>query len=357
MTPRQRIDTVIAGRQADRTPIWGGWIASPRHIQNITQTSDDEYWADPFAVSVRAYETLGMDGLLAVFVPRKRGEYRCVDNESFHEEHTRLSLEEAIASIDARPGPEHHEANFDFDTAYAEFRQALIDAQAKVEPMVWAPAQWGIGAEVSCYGEFGYENYFYLVAEHEPQMRKLIEISAVVGRQRAAMLARAMQDGLYPRAALIGEDICTQRGPMVSPAFLEKHFAPALKHGLEPLVNVGARLVWHCDGDVRPLLDMLFDCGIKGLQGFQPECGMDIDSVARRRTADGEKLLIYGPLSVTTELPVLSPDEIRRRTRHAIDVCRDQADLILFTANTITPDIPMDNLEAMYETARTYVPW
>jgi hypothetical protein len=30
----------------------------------------------------------------------------------------------------------------------------------------------------------------------------------------------------------LGEDICTQRGPMISPAYLEKHYAPQLKHGL-----------------------------------------------------------------------------------------------------------------------------
>ena len=59
-----------------------------------------------------------------------------------------------------------------------------------------------------------------------------------------------------------------------------------------------------------------------------------------------------GPLSVTTELPVLGPDEVRARVRRAIDVCKGRASLVLFTANTINPDVPLANIRAMYEAVR-----
>jgi hypothetical protein len=76
---------------------------------------------------------------------------------------------------------------------------------------------------------------------------------------------------------------------------------------------------------------------------------MTIEYVVTRRTREGGKLLIFGPLAVTTELPVDDPATIRRKVRHAIDVCRDNADLVLFTANTTNPDVPLDNLLAMYD--------
>jgi len=104
---------------------------------------------------------------------------------------------------------------------------------------------------------------------------------------------------------------------------------------------------------VRPILDMLIDCGVQGLQGFQPECGMTIEYVAGRRTRTGKPLLIFGPLAVTTELPVCTPAQVRRKVRHAIDVCRGQADLVLFTSNTINPDIPLENIRAMCEEAQS----
>jgi uroporphyrinogen decarboxylase len=147
----------------------------------------------------------------------------------------------------------------------------------------------------------------------------------------------------------MGEDICNKNGPMISPDFLERYYAPQLRYGLEPLLEAGCRPVWHSDGDVRPMLDFLIDAGIQGLQGFQPECGMVLDELVERRTRDGEQLLIFGPLAVTTELPVCTPEEITEKVHHAIDVCKGKASLVMFTANTINPDVPLENIKAMYQ--------
>lgn len=62
--------------------------------------------------------------------------------------------------------------------------------------------------------------------------------------------------------------------------------------------------------------------------------------------------LIFGPLAVTTELPVLTPREIKTKVRQAIEICKGQADLALFASNTINPDIPLENIHAMYDAVR-----
>jgi len=136
---------------------------------------------------------------------------------------------------------------------------------------------------------------------------------------------------------------------MISTKFLEEHYAPALVYGLEPMLEVGCRPVWHSDGDVRELLPMLLSCGIEGFQGFQPECGMLIEEIVDLRLKNGGKPLIFGPMAVTTELPMMSPDEIRKRVRFVVDICKNKADLVFFTSNTINPDVPLCNLLAMYD--------
>ena len=133
---------------------------------------------------------------------------------------------------------------------------------------------------------------------------------------------------------------------------MERYYAPQLRYGLQPLLDAGCKPVWHCDGDVRPLLDMLLDCGIQGFQGFQPECGMGIETIVQKRDRGGSPLLIFGPLAVTTELPLCTPEQIRDKVRHAIEICRGNAHLVLFTSNTINPDVPLDNIRAMYEAVR-----
>ena len=352
MTPRTRLDAAFSLKSPDRTPVLGGWIACPDHIMEITGADGDEYWNDPEGISIEAYQSLGSDGLIGVFVPTARGSYRCVDEASYTHSNTGKSLEDAVAEVDAMPSPERIEAEFDFETSYAEYRQSLRGMQQRCGDMVWMPANWHAGARISWYGDLGYENFFLIIGMYPAQAQKLLEVGGARGRCQSRLIAKAVQEGLHPGAVLLGEDICTQRGPMISVDFMEKYYAPQLRYGLEPLLEANCRPVWHSDGDVRLLLDFLIDCGVRGLQGFQPECGMLLEEIVTRRTPDGERLLIFGPLSVTTELPVCTPEQIEAMVRHAIDICKGNASLVIFTSNTINPDVPLVNIRAMYEAAR-----
>jgi hypothetical protein len=349
MSKIERLEAAFSLRETDRTPILGGWLACPEYIMELTGKTSEEYWKDPVGVSIRAYEILEMDGLIGVFVPRNREDFRCVDNNSYTRAIISMSLEQAVSEIDAMPTPEAIEGSFNFDEAYRNFRNSLIGMHSRCGDMLWMPAQWNAGARVTWYGRFGYENFFYVVGLYPDRAQKLMEVGGAQGRCQSRLVARAIQDGLYPKAVLLGEDICNQHGPMIYMDFMEKYYAPQLAYGLEPLLEVGCRPVWHCDGDVRPMLDFLFDCGVKGLQGFQPECGMVLEKLIERRTCDNEPLLIFGPIAVTTELPVLKPDEIIAKVHNAIKICKGKASLVLFTGNTINPDVPLENIKAMYQ--------
>ncbi len=353
MTPKERLKAAFSLEAPDRTPVLGGWIACPSHIMEITGVDEKTYWENPQSVSIQAYQSLGTDGLVDVFVPTSRDTYRCVDHTTYAHSDKGMTLEEAVAEIDAMPSPEQIESNFDFESIYGEFRQSRQKMQECCGDMVWMPAEWAAGARVSWYSHFGYENFFLIIGMYPDRAQKLMEIGGAQGRCQSRLVARAVREGLHPHAVFLGEDICTQRGPMISPDFMEQYFAPQLRYGLEPLLEVGCRPVWHCDGDVRLLLDFLIDSGVQGLQGFQPECGMLLEEIVKRRTRDGEPLVIFGPLSVTTELPVCRPDEIEKKVHHAINVCKGNASLVLFTANTINPDIPLANIRAMYEAVKS----
>jgi uroporphyrinogen-III decarboxylase len=136
---------------------------------------------------------------------------------------------------------------------------------------------------------------------------------------------------------------------MVSPGFLRREYFPLLEYVWEPLLEVGAKLVWHCDGDWRALLDDVLACGAGGLQGFQRECGMELEWIVERRTWEGDPLLIFGPMQVTTTLPHGTPQEVEDEVRRAMRVCRDKASLVFFTSNTINPDVPLRNIRAFWD--------
>jgi hypothetical protein len=254
-----------------------------------------------------------------------------------------------LAEIEALPDPAALEADFDEKQAYAEF---LTDHQAKQTQcgdLLWCPADFRLTPKALWYHEYGYEIALLMVGLHPDHVRKLIGYSGTKGRQRAILRARAIREGVHPPAILTGEDLCSQQGPMVSPDFLRREYFPWVEYALEPLVEVGAKVVWHCDGNYRPLLDDVLACGVGGLQGFQRECGMELEWIANLRTRDGNPLLIFGPMSVTTTLPYGTPADVRKEVQQAMEVSRDQASLVFFTSNTLTPDIPLENIRAFWQ--------
>jgi hypothetical protein len=260
------------------------------------------------------------------------------------------TLEAVLAQIEAMPEPEAVAADFDEEHEYARFVAGLTETRARCGDLLWCPADWGLIPKALWYHEYGYENALMIVAMHPEHARKLIRVSATRGRHRAILLARAIVEGIHPRAVLTGEDLCSQQGSMVAPQFLRREYFPLVEFALEPLLAAEARIVWHCDGDYRPLLDDILACGVAGLQGFQRECGMALEELVERRTRGGDPLLIFGPISVTTTLPHGTPDQVRAEVQGAIDLCRGRASLVFFTSNTINPDVPLENIRTLWRT-------
>ena len=349
MDRKQRLTRAFALDLPDRPPILGGWLAVPEYIQALSGCSEDAYWDDPFHWGLEAERVLGSDGVVGIFAPIARGEYRCIDGQVL-ERRAGYTVEAVLAEIEAMPSPEELRTSFDLEKEYAELRVELESRQTQCGEILWCPADWSLIPKALWYHEFGYESALTALATHPDRYRKLLQFSAERGRQHAMLRARAIQEGIHPRAILTGEDLCSQKGPMVSPAYLRREYYPLLEYALEPLLNVGAKIVWHCDGNYRPLLDDVLACGIAGLQGFQRECGMELEWIVGLRTSDGAPLLIFGPLSVTDTLPHGTPDDVRAEVHGAMDLCRGTASLVFFTSNTITPDVPLDNVLALWQT-------
>jgi hypothetical protein len=349
-----RLKQTIDLKKADRAPILGGWLAAPNHVQTLTGCSEEAYYDNPYQWGLAAERILGSDGLVGVFEPVERGSYRIVNHETL-ENRSRYTIDSMLAEVEQLPDVDEIRATYDEEMAYLAFSSALRQGQADSGTMAWCPAYWDIIPIALWYSTYGYETALAGLALYPDQYRKLILTSAETARQRAGLLARAVNDGLHPGAVLTGEDICSQRGPMVSPKYLRKEYWPLVEYAWEPLKAAGVKIVWHCDGDVRPLLPDILASGADGLQGFQRECGLDLDWIVDLRTRRGDPLLIFGPMEVATKFRLGTPADIRDEVVHSMETCRDKAALVFFTSNTITPDIPLENIKAYWQTVHDRV--
>lgn len=156
-----------------------------------------------------------------------------------------------------------------------------------------------------------------------------------------------------PKVMLTGQDICGTKGLMVSPALLDELYWPNVARAIEPLRRSDFKLIWHSDGNVLPIVDTIIDLGFAGFQGFQEELGVHIADLIKKPAKNGDRLLFFGSLSVTSTLPWGTVQDVRDAVEHSTDVT-DGKGLFILSANTINPEVPLENIRTMYEWPRAY---
>jgi hypothetical protein len=247
-------------------------------------------------------------------------------------------------------------AAFDYRAEEQRYRRFFETALRAWDGLVPVPNFWEIGGHFPLYTEFGYTAFMMACSLYPEAVERLWWAKSVASRERAKILV-----GLYRELDLVplmlcGEDVCNNQGPMVDPAFLRRAYFPLVRMIVAPLVDAGVRLIHHCDGDVRPVLDDILEIGFTGLQGFQFELGIDPYQLRQRRGRQGEELLFFASLSVSRTLPFGAPDEVREEVEYLLDFTDGGRGMFLFTGNVTGVEVPPDNLRAAYAHLRTWDP-
>lgn len=343
-------------QRTDRVPILGGWILHPKFFQKVTGLKN--FWDNPREIAIQAYCKLGTDAIVNLLLPYSPQEFRSFDMHGVYRDMKKYkSLEDTIEYIKNLPPPQTLEKNFNFEKAYQDYVEYVKKNQQDMRDMLWITAGWEVVGycKFMWYMDFGYENFFAALLLHKGWIKKLFEYSAEEGRLRNIAIAKAIEDENLTPVILLGEDICDNQGPMASPELLDEIYFPNLKKSLQPLKDAGIKIVWHSDGNINPLLDRLINyIEVDGFQGFQEELGVSFAEIAKRKTKSGRKLILFGSMSVSRTLPWGTVEDVKREVEHCIDSATKGGGFFLFQANTVGPEVPVENLLAMYEHAKKY---
>jgi hypothetical protein len=196
--------------------------------------------------------------------------------------------------------------------------------------------------------EFGYSAFLMACSLYPEAVGKIYWAKSLHSRERAKILLKLYRDYSLVPLMFCGEDLCNNKGPMVSPTFLRRHYLPTVKMIIEPLVDAGVRLIHHCDGDVRPVVDDFIQIGFSGFQGFQYELGVDPYELKTRRSRLGEEMLFFTGLSVSRTLPFGSPADIRDEVDYFLDFTDGGKGMFLITSNVSGVEVPPENLQTAY---------
>ena len=265
------------------------------------------------------------------------------------------SPEEVRDYILSLPEPNELEKDFSFEENYLAWIELMEKGMEYMGDMVWLPGFIANAPDFMLYNYFGYENYLMALQLYKDEMKKLFEISAEEFRLRNQAIAKAIKDKHYLNWVYIGHDICFKAGPLCSPSLLKEIYWPAARHSLKPLKDAGIKLLWHCDGNINPILEDLIDIGVDGLQGFEEESGVNLERLSNLRSKAGNKIALFGSLSVTTTLPLGTVAEVEEKIRRVVDLSKKRGGgMVLATSSSIMPGTPNENVYPLFRYSKSY---
>jgi uroporphyrinogen decarboxylase len=148
----------------------------------------------------------------------------------------------------------------------------------------------------------------------------------------------------------IADDFCTALGPLISPDMFRQYIQPYLTHMSGIVHQHGKKFLLHTCGAVRPLLKDIIAAGVDVLEPIQTSAaGMEVEGLKRDF---GDHLAFYGSIDLIKVLSQGSPAEVRQEVLRNFGVLGKNGGFIVGPGHTyIQPDVPLENILAMYETA------
>jgi len=355
MNSKERLTRAARGLEVDRVPSIGGWMNGARNLAQIAGITADEYLADPLAGVVKANKALQVDGMVGPVVPQTLDEIRGGAVQESHYEG--VEPEALLERANSIPDTEKEVlAGFDAAAEEKRYRDHFERAFALWQGIVPVPNFWEIGGHFPLYTEFGYVAFLSACALYPDAVGKIWWARSVRSREQAKILVGLYKDYDLVPLMFCGEDVCNNQGPMIDPEFLRRRYFPLVRMIAEPLVDAGVRLVHHCDGDVRPIVDDFLSIGFSGLQGFQYELGVDPYDLRKRRDRSGRTLIFFAGLSVSRTLPLGTVADVKEEVDYFLDFTDGGRGLFLFTSNVTGVEVPPENIRAAYHYVKEWDP-
>jgi len=168
---------------------------------------------------------------------------------------------------------------------------------------------------------------------------------------RSATEALLAEAGEHVDVLVTGDDLGSQNAPLLSPAMYRKLIKPYHAELFSAIkARSKARIFYHSDGNVYPLLNDLIEVGIDLLNPVQVSA-RDMGDTARLKREFGGRLAFCGGIDSQWVLPHGTPADVRREVRRRIKDLAPGGGYILASVHCIQPDVPVENLCAMFEEA------
>ena len=197
----------------------------------------------------------------------------------------------------------------------------------------------------------GFEDWFADLKADQRLAGALFD--AVVERTSAQAAEILKAAGDLADVVVFPDDLGFQSSPIVSPELYRRLLKPRHKKYLDTVKqHTDAFVLMHCCGSIYKLLDDLIELGVDAIHPVQVSAKhMDSETLARDF---GDRLSFWGGVDTQSVLPNGTPDEVKAETKRRIADLAPGGGYVLAAVHNIQPDVPVENILAMYEAGREY---
>ncbi|MEI7635637.1 MAG: uroporphyrinogen decarboxylase family protein [bacterium] len=155
--------------------------------------------------------------------------------------------------------------------------------------------------------------------------------------------------GPHVDIVLFGDDLGMQSGPQISPRMYHEFFYPrhrALWRRARELA--GVKVMLHCCGGVRQLLDDLIDAGADAINPVQISCD-GMDAAGLKRDFGGRICLWGGGCDTREILPCGAPRDVRAHVMRQLEIMTPGGGFVFQQVHNIMANVPPQNIAAMFD--------
>jgi uroporphyrinogen decarboxylase len=190
----------------------------------------------------------------------------------------------------------------------------------------------------------GMENALTDLYWHEPEFSRLTDALTDYVVQLIGVWGLTEVSAIF-----LTDDWGSQTGLMISPQLWRKHFKPRYRRIFDEIHRWGKDVYFHSCGNVMTIVPDLIDLGVDILDPIQPGA-MDLVEVARRF---GGRVSFSGAID-DQRLERYTPPEVKQAVRSAVETLglRFGNGFIVAPGNSVTPSVPIENLETLFVACR-----
>lgn len=164
------------------------------------------------------------------------------------------------------------------------------------------------------------------------------------------VLTRARNE-LQADAIWTSDDIGTQNSPFFSRDIFNEFFKPYYAELIQHCHELGMHFWLHSCGNIEPFIPELIEIGLDVLHPIQ-KYTMSEQEIAQKY---GGQICLWAGFDVQQIIPYGTPEEVRQEIRFMLDTyARPDGRLILAAGNNMTPDTPLESLDALFDEALEY---